>query len=80
MNHTPVLTFMEGSDKTGALYEQDVFRTGCLSSPFCLEVKIIFSRHILNTLYLCERSTKSTKSCSIILCLSSVTLGRGQPG
>lgn len=59
MNHTPLLSFMEGS-KTEALYEQDVFRIGYLSSPFCREVKITFGRHILYTLNLCERSTKST--------------------
>lgn len=79
MNHIPLLSFMEGSAKTEALYVQDVFRIAYLSSPFCLEVKIIFSRHILNTLCLCERNTKSTKSWSRILCLSSVTFGRGQP-
>lgn len=79
MNHIPLLSFMKGSAKTEAFYEQNVFRIGYLSSPFCLEVKIIFSRHILYTLYLCERSTKSTTSCSRVLCLGSVTLGRGQP-
>lgn len=61
MNHTPLLSFIEASAKTEALYEQDVFRIGYLSSPFCLEVKTIFSKHILNTLYLCERSTKKHK-------------------
>lgn len=30
------------------LYEQDLFRLEHLSSLFCLEVKFIFSSHILN--------------------------------
>lgn len=78
MNHTPLLSFMEGSAKVGPLYEQGLFRLEHLSSLFCLEVKFIFSSHILNMLYLCEGSKESKKSCSRILSLSSMILGRGQ--
>lgn len=67
MNHTPLLSFMEGSAKTEALYEQNVFRIGYLSSPFCLEVKFIFSSHILNT-YLCERSKKTPQNLAVEFC------------
>lgn len=49
-----------------------------LSSLFCLEVRFIFSSHILNVLYLCEGGTESKQQCSRILSLGSMTLGRGQ--
>lgn len=60
------------------LYEQGLFRLEHLSSLFCLEVKFIFSSHILNVLYPFEGNTESKKSCSRILSLSSVTPGIGQ--
>lgn len=78
MNHTPLLSFMEGSAKIEPLYKQDLFRLEHLSSLFCLEIKFIFSGRTLNMLYLCEGSTESKKSCSRILSLSSMTLGRSQ--
>lgn len=60
------------------LYEQGLFRLEHLSSLFCLELKFIFSSHILNVLYLCEGITESKKSCSRILSLGCMTLCRGQ--
>lgn len=48
MNHAPLLSFMEGSAKIEPFYEQDLFRLECLNSLFHLEVKFIFSSHILN--------------------------------